>query len=700
MQVIKFILSIAFVVGIIVLAFFYLNQEYIPVDLRNTISQITNQETITTKVSEDNTSENTINYDYGYARKTDKSKYQEKYTTPDNKVSTSVKVETEKSKTIPNPLNIVWNTVLGSKDNTPPSSPSSLASSETNKTTTPSGSSITNLVYTPIMGGGGGGGSYVPTTPPTTSSGSSLPETPVYSYTYLRQIYVDQSNPSASDSNDGSASHPFKTISKAMTVLRSGDEVIIGPGTYRERVTLPAITWGSENTMIRGESPFTALIKGSVLVGSWVPVNSDTYYADWSSGVEPEQVFRGGVSLQQIGGDFDGDFPSNPNHILFKTTSGLSHVWPGRISGDKDSLIPDSFTYDKATKRIYIRLSSALGAGENLEVSDKLYTLDSTNAKNVTIKDLAFKHSNTTHWARHAALHMIGTNITLDHLDIRDTDGYCVNLYGDNNSIVNSTLDSCGQAGINAGGNNVLISGNYITNANTRGFGKSWEAGGMKIVGGTKLVNSTISNNTIVYNHGYGIWFDWQEHDDLVKNNICSYNEGHGIHIEASQNVTLDGNFTYGNGQRGIYYLESTGGVIKNNLTIRNVLEGIAIADGTRSSPTNSWMYPYNNSASGNISGWNGYTGLRLQLVLPGKLYNNTSDNNIFYHNEFLPRFMYGLFTSSANPYYQGLTGWRATSSQDMNSQEYKMDMPSSISSDIAAKLLISTSTLWATLYR
>ncbi len=214
MRFFDYAFSLFFVFVVVSVAFFYLNQEYIPVDLRNTISQITNQETITTKVSEDNTSENTINYDYGYARKTDRNIYEEKYTNPNSKVSTNVKVstETEKTtKTVSNPLNVVWDTIVGTKDKETP-----LASSVSDKTTTPSSGPITNLVHAPIMGGGGGVATSI------SSAGTGVPPTTLKSFDYSPSQIAE-----IACTKSLSASHP-KSLPKGKDFDEWKNDVING----------------------------------------------------------------------------------------------------------------------------------------------------------------------------------------------------------------------------------------------------------------------------------------------------------------------------------------------------------------------------------------------------------------------------------------------------------------------------------------
>ncbi len=53
-----------------------------------------------------------------------------------------------------------------------------------------------------------------------------------------KKYYVAQNAPNASDDNAGTEELPFKTISKAASVVDVSDEVIIEEGTYREEVPI------------------------------------------------------------------------------------------------------------------------------------------------------------------------------------------------------------------------------------------------------------------------------------------------------------------------------------------------------------------------------------------------------------------------------------------------------------------------------
>ena len=491
----------------------------------------------------------------------------------------------------------------------------------------------------------------------------------------MRQVYVDPANPIASDDNSGAFEAPLRTLSAAMAQLKAGDDVVIGAGVYRETVQLPAIPPSGYQTVIRAAVRGTVTVKGSDEVRGWKQVSSDTWSISWV-GNEPEQVFRAGALLQQVGGTVFGGYPTNPANPLIGVQAP-SGIWPGRVNGDKSSLTPDSFTYDAANRLLYVRLSSPLASNEALEVSTRTYVLYGREVTGVVVAGIDFLHSNTSLTQRHGAVYLQGSANTIRNSTIRFMDAFCVMLSGDESRLLNSAIEYCGQAGVNAGGARLTVAGNTVGHNNTRGFNKSWEAGGMKFTGSPALVDSSVSRNLAVFNNGDGIWFDSTPERIQIERNTAAYNSGHGIHYEASVGGTIVGNMTYGNGHRGIYLLESSNTKVASNITFANALQGIAVLDGTRSA-TNPRLLPYGNSVIGNTAAWNDARGNRIQFMLPGLQFANTSDFNRVHATDVTPRYAQGD-VSGANPYRQGLPAWRPYAGQDSSSQESFGPMPESL---------------------
>jgi parallel beta-helix repeat protein len=506
--------------------------------------------------------------------------------------------------------------------------------------------------------------------------------------TYARVVYVDGASASADDNGPGSQAQPYRTISAAMSHLRPGDDVVVAPGVYREAVVVPALGWNSLKTRLRAQSPRTALIKGSNEVAGWnAGAVAGTYWVLWS-GEEPQQVYRQGVALKQIGGNVFGGYPGLPGNNMADVHSADGGIWPGRIAGGVDQLVADSFTFDASTRRLYVKVSQPITTGQVLEVSARRHVFQAESAAGFSVEGLDFAHSNTSVIYRWGAVKMVGQNNVLNDLVISDMDASCVQIAGTDITLSNSTIQRCGQIGINGFGTRLTIANNKVTEANTRGFNKWWEAGGMKLIGDGGLHNSTIRGNVVAYNYGDGIWVDWMNSDNLVEGNTTAYNTGFGIQYEASQSGTFLRNTSYGNGMRGIYLVESSSSNVEANVVFANVMEGIGVVDGTRSAAYPA-LKPRNNRIANNFIAWNDFNRNWVQLVIPALDMGTVSVANIFKAELLLPRMSVG-FMGVNNPAFVDLVAWQAALGLDVGSTEQKVAMPASLQALIAARTLLT----------
>jgi parallel beta-helix repeat protein len=515
---------------------------------------------------------------------------------------------------------------------------------------------------------------------------------------YLRVVLVDASASNASDTGPGTVTAPYKTITAAMAQLRPGDDVVIAAGTYRESIVVPALNWGNASTRIRALTARTVTVKGSTLVTAWTPVSGNLYATPWTW-EEPEMVFNAGNALQQVGGTVFGGFPTNPSAEFIALMAAQATSWPGRVLGDQTTMAANSFYFDSAAKRLYVRLPSTLPAGQALEVSNQRHVLIADNAAGLTVDGLDFAHANTSYTYRWGAVKVMGTANLINNVAVRDMDGICVQLIGTDSALANSTIDRCGQVGVTGKGTRLRFEGNQILHGNTRGFDIWWEAGGMKLIGAggaDGLNDSVIRNNVVAYNSGNGIWVDWKNARNLIEGNTTAYNSGFGIQYEASQTGTIRNNLAYGNALRGIYLLESSNCVVQGNAVFGNAMEGIAVVDGTRSA-TDAMLKPAGNQVSGNTIAWNDYNRNWVQLVLPGASYGSSSDRNVLMAEGLAPRLSMG-FVGSSNPAYEALSNWQAATGQDAHSTSETLPAPAEVKAAIAARRMLAVSELPAAL--
>ena len=510
--------------------------------------------------------------------------------------------------------------------------------------------------------------------------------------TTRRQVYVDAANAKADDKNAGTLAAPLKTIGKAMALLRVGDEVIVGAGVYRESVLIPALTGATSRTTLRAANPGTTLIKGSAVVKGFTASGQGTQIVAWT--VEPAMVMVNGVPLQQVAGTVFGGYPLSGRYLDIAKSQG--ELWPGRRAGSPSTMAAGSFFYDADARLLHIKPNATLQASDMVEVSNQRHLLKGAAAEKFTVQGINFEHANTSVYADQGALLLEGNDIVVDSIEVRNVDSFCVQLQGNRNQLLNSRLTRCGQLGVNAGGDRVLIQGNTVTEANWRGFNKWWAAGGMKLVGVPRLTNSFVRANTVYNNAGDGIWVDWKQTANTIEDNVSAYNAGFGIHYEASSFGVIRRNTVYGNGQRGIYLNLASDTLVERNSVFFNALEGVAVVLDERVSVDPSFS-PNRNIVRFNSIAWNDQGRNYMQLIVPQAPYSTESNNNQFASAVWKPRMNQG-WMSALNPPAYGLDAWRTRTGQDGQSQETFGAAPADIASAVAAKQLIKTTGLPAVL--
>ena len=86
-------------------------------------------------------------------------------------------------------------------------------------------------------------------------------------------------NVNAKFEGNGSEASPFKSINQAASLAKAGDQVIVAPGIYREKV-IPR-SGGSEDKPViyKSEKPLAAVITGSEILKDWKKFKGDVWTA-------------------------------------------------------------------------------------------------------------------------------------------------------------------------------------------------------------------------------------------------------------------------------------------------------------------------------------------------------------------------------------------------------------------------------------
>jgi serralysin len=177
-----------------------------------------------------------------------------------------------------------------------------------------------------------------------------------------------------SNSGDGSAASPYRTISKAMWKLAAGDEVVVGAGTYNEMVRIAASGTAGNYITVRSEIPGAAKIVapsdkpfGVHIQGDYVKLQGFDISGAQGAGVTANLTHHviisdnivhdnktNGISASR------SDFVTIDGNVTYNNASsgpysGISIFHPENITGDTTTggyrlIVRNNISYNNLTK--------------------------------------------------------------------------------------------------------------------------------------------------------------------------------------------------------------------------------------------------------------------------------------------------------------------------------------------------------------
>jgi len=395
------------------------------------------------------------------------------------------------------------------------------------------------------------------------------------------------------DTNDGSPSKPFRTISAAARVAQPGDIVTVHEGTYRERVTPPRGGESDANRIVYQAAPGeAAVIKGSEVIRDWrqwapgvwkatVPNSlfgkynpyEDVIVGDWfDSRGRPHhtgEVYLNGKSLYE-------------SHLLervldprptpnIKDVEGSTYTWFAETD-ENNTYIYANF-HDKDPNRELVEIN----------VRDSCFYPDQPGRNYITIRGFRMAHA-ATQWAAPTAeqIGLIGTHWSKGWIIENNviSDSKCVGISlgkdrktGHNvwihdprkdgaihyNEVIlraleagwsretigshivrNNVIYNCEQAGIvgSLGAVFSQISHNHIYNIWTKRQFTGAEIAGIKLHAAIDVV---IQGNRI-HDAGRGLWMDWMAQGTRITGNLLYDNSVEDLFVEVDHGPFLADN--------------------------------------------------------------------------------------------------------------------------------------------------------------
>lgn len=401
-------------------------------------------------------------------------------------------------------------------------------------------------------------------------------------------IYVSAAN--GSDAGTGSATSPYKTLAKAVSVVNAKAAgatwtIVLKAGTYREgelSITRDNVTIQRYNTDavslygstaltgFAGAGPYTLTVANADprLEQDCADTGLDTA-TDYKAG-QAVGVWRAGVPLRRV-------------------TTGTTPA-----SGQ--------FAYDESSHKLTIADSPT-----GIEFAAKLFAIK-TAASGFKLAglDVEYYGSCTVNWTRtigsttyYKAAVVVYKNTEAASGAVIESSTIANNSSGaiamakaDNVTISGSTVVNNGLDGIQGGSaRGLVVQNNALSYNNVRRWSNSTQAG-MKL---TYIQNGAVVGNVFAHNAANGFWCDQScGSTDLstgwftIARNVFHDNDGKGVFYEVSHHAVIASNVAYNNGSPGIAAFGSRNVEVWNNTAVDNntsnagYLANIAIDDDTR----------------------------------------------------------------------------------------------------------------------
>jgi hypothetical protein len=500
-----------------------------------------------------------------------------------------------------------------------------------------------------------------------------------------KKVYhVAQHAKNASDENDGSENAPFKTISKAASVLVAGDAVEVHEGVYREWVK-PVNGGRSPGEMIwyyatKGEE---VIIKGS---DEWSPHWVKTRYIGKDQDIKlityeatlKSSQFEGANPFCLLNGRTDADWGYNKEFelcrgMIFLDGEKLRQVSKYENLQNIDSKDVGLFWVEENGMTIHLRLQNDKDPnGLNFEITTKEQVFAPVKRYLNYIKISGFKMFHAANpvpipWPQRGLISSFGGH----HWIIEDCEiGYANTIgidlgggwwyYGKGEAqghhIVRRNyihhFGVCGIAGWhNMSNEHVLVEDNLFRECCTMNVPGHCENAAIKI---HRTVNSLIRRNVIVTTYyGSSIWLDGEIYNTRITQNVCLQNfdcTWGQIFLEINEGPNLVDNnimfethrYNWGGGidnAHGFHVHDAERVAILQNLIFNGEDHAIDIANGSPER-TGGTAWNRNFRVYGNIIG-----AYRVAIYFPNE--TSKSDKNLF--GSYKSELAYGFVTDGKN---------------------------------------------------
>ena len=407
---------------------------------------------------------------------------------------------------------------------------------------------------------------------------------------YAATFYVSQSG---SDSASGAIASPWRTIQHGANALNAGDTLLIGPGTYRERIEM------KRGGAVKAPITFAAQAGARVIVSG-----ADKFNGGWSkvAGAEEGAYVHDWTYRFPIGGPNDLTHPGDKEHQL--TGRAEQVIQGGRLLRQtltRQELAPGTFFADVDAHKLYVWLRGSDDPNQNeMEASVRgNWLVASASVSYVHFRGITFRYA-ANHAQRGAFAigqgqdkNTIARGWLVEDCVFERVNSSGASLSGSGHVFRRCVFQDNGQLGFGTSRcDNTRMEQCGIYRNNTKGYSTGWEAGGLKV---TMSRGFVFDGCRSVDNRGTGLWFDIGNEQCEVKNCYIAANDEAGIFCEISYSLHAHDNLIVNNanngenvggawGSGGITLSSSEDCVIERNTLVGN-RDGIAFREQDRTTP-------------------------------------------------------------------------------------------------------------------
>ena len=399
-----------------------------------------------------------------------------------------------------------------------------------------------------------------------------------------------------SNTNEGTASRPFKTISFAAQIAQPGDIITVHEGTYRERITPKrGGTSDKKRIIYRAAKNEKVEIKGSELITDWKKVEGnvwkvtipneffgkynpykDLIVGDWYVSLGRKnhtgEIYLNGKSLYEADSLKKVFKPIRVvNRIMLNSSTdleGATYTWYTESNDNEITIYANFHNYNPNKERVEIN------------VRESCFYPAESGINYITVSGFHLSQA-ATQWAAPTAeqIGLIGTNWSkgwiIENNEISDSKCVGITLGKDRKSghnvwtknpskdgsdlynevalkviqngwnkdnigshiVRNNTIFNCGVAGIcgSFGAAFSQITNNHIYDIWTKRLFTGPEKGGIKIHAAIDIV---IKGNHI-HNTHEAIWLDWMAQGTRISGNLCYNNDKEDFYAEVDHGPYL-----------------------------------------------------------------------------------------------------------------------------------------------------------------